>query len=104
MALVICWMLRTLLMRRLMCRIDCPANGCHHPRQAASIDAGRALSGLVRHEAALELHDGLLELVLGLLRELARGADGLQDLRALRPHEVQEPGLPLAHGLHRQVV
>src|SRR5690606_40945990 len=29
-AFVICWMFLTLLMRRLISRIDCPANDVHH--------------------------------------------------------------------------
>src|SRR5690625_1218175 len=33
-ALVICWIFFTLPMRRLISRIDCPANDVHHLRQA----------------------------------------------------------------------
>src|SRR5690606_41564856 len=85
MALVICRMFLTLLMRRLMSRADCPAMSGYTSRPGALSPA--------RRELLLECLDSGLQLLHGLVAQ-DLGLPGLvQEVGGLRPQVPQEAGL-----------
>src|SRR5690606_11397614 len=96
MALVICRMFLTLLMRRLMSRADCPAMSGYTSRPGALSPA--------RGELLLECLDSGLQLLHGLVAQVLGLPDLVQDVGGLRPQVPQEAGLKGPDLLHFDIV
>src|SRR5262245_65200903 len=75
-ARVICWVLRTLVMRRLM-------------SLRLGTSGGLAVRSLGRNEDLRELVECRTELALGLVLELARALDRREHVAVPRAHEVE---------------